>query len=580
MRYSVPLSSGFLRMPPQEPTEDVPADPSCTPLFQSERPAAVWAIMDTRSLVTSQVDRMHASRPSARAADLASTLVRNTTWNYVGFATNLITNLLLFPFVVGRVGDDLAGVWLLIGSLTGYMGLLEIGIVPSLTQHVASALGRRAPREVNQAASTALFLLLILSVLTLQLFWFVSPFVSMLSLPPDLVAYAKAIIAVSVVGFALRMPLATFQALLLGCQRQDRCNQLWILLALAKAMTTSGLLWLGFSMLAVVAMEAILHLAGSILQYRWVREELPELSLAWRHVDAALAAPLLSLGGTLVVTNLCSLVIEQTDRLVIAAFLPISEVTRYSAGFKLYAFAVAVSTTLVQAAAPLAGLLLGRGDVAAVRTLFLRLTKYTSALAMPLVAALMFAAGPILAAWMGHRFAEARSIAQVLGIGFIATSFNHAGYSVLIAGRRVAPLLWRYFLPQAVMNLALSLWFVNVWGSVGVAWGTTIPALLLQYVFLSYALRAIGVGWRDFTISTVVPVSVTAALAFLPLAVFASRVDPTSPLLAGAVAACSVAYATAFWYRALSPSERHDLLALLAARQQRASPGGTASFLD
>jgi O-antigen/teichoic acid export membrane protein len=517
---------------------------------------------------------MRFSMEPGRAPDLLSALARNTTWNYVGFAANLITNFLLFPFVVAKVGDDIAGVWLLVGSLTGYMGLLELGLVPSLTQFVAGALGRRATRDIDEAASTALFLLLGLAVLALQLLWLVPSFVSFLSVPIGLSTEAEAILAVSVAGFAARMPLATLQALLLGCQRQDRCNQLWVLLALSKALATFVLLSLGLGMLAVVTMEAIVHLSAGLLQYRWVREELPSLSLAWRHVDASLAGPLLSFGGTLVLTNLCSLVIEQTDRLVIAAFLPISEVTHYSAGFKLYALAVAVSTTLVQAVAPLAGLLFGRGDVAALKTLVLRMTKYTAALA--LMAALAFAAGPVLAVWMGPRFVDARFVVQVLGIGFVVTSFNHAGYSVLIGTRRIAPLLWRYFLPQALLNLALSLWFVNLWGAVGVALGTAIPAVVLQYSFLSYLLRETGVGRREFATSTVLPVSAPAAVAFLPLPVLAFRVGPTSLVLIAAVCVCSVAYAGLFWHLALSASERHDFVALLAMKHRRAAPTGSS----
>ena len=58
-------------------------------------------------------------------------LARNTLWNYAGFAINMATSFVLFPFVVGRLGDAAAGIWLLLGSVTGYMGLMELGIVPA-----------------------------------------------------------------------------------------------------------------------------------------------------------------------------------------------------------------------------------------------------------------------------------------------------------------------------------------------------------------------------------------------------------------------------------------------------------------
>src|SRR5262245_15916804 len=62
--------------------------------------------------------------------DVGAVLARNTLWNYLGFAVNLAINFALFPYAVRRLGAGPAGVWLLLGSVTGYMGLLELGIVP------------------------------------------------------------------------------------------------------------------------------------------------------------------------------------------------------------------------------------------------------------------------------------------------------------------------------------------------------------------------------------------------------------------------------------------------------------------
>src|SRR4249920_2317818 len=96
---------------------------------------------------------------SSRPTDVKRVLARNAAWNYGGFVVNVVTNLLLFPYVVRHLGEAASGIWLLLGSLTGYMGLLELGIVPSLTQHVASALGAGNRREVDRTVSTALVVL-------------------------------------------------------------------------------------------------------------------------------------------------------------------------------------------------------------------------------------------------------------------------------------------------------------------------------------------------------------------------------------------------------------------------------------
>src|SRR5689334_13933130 len=161
--------------------------------------------------------------PPSQTSSLKRALVRNTAWNYVGFAVNIFTNFVLFPVVVHGVGEAAAGIWLLLGSVTGYMGLLELGIVPALTQHVAAALGGGARDALDRAVSSAMTVLLVMAVIALQALWAVPAFLTLLHVPASLAHEATLVFTIAIAGVALRMPLAAYQAVLLGCQRQDRC---------------------------------------------------------------------------------------------------------------------------------------------------------------------------------------------------------------------------------------------------------------------------------------------------------------------------------------------------------------------
>jgi O-antigen/teichoic acid export membrane protein len=501
-----------------------------------------------------------------------SILARNTLWNYIGFAVNLVTNLVLFPFVVAKVGEVAAGLWLLLGSVTGYMGLLELGIVPALAQRVASALARDARDEVLQATSTAVAVLAVMAVIAVQTVWFVPGLVTILTVPAEFHHTAVAVFVIAVAGFALKMPLAVPQALLLGSQRQDRCNHLWIVQAVAKALSTALVLILGLGVLAVVAVEALVPLLTCPLQLRWVSAELPYLRLSWRKVSPALARALVSFGGSLAGMSVCSLIIEQTDRLVVGAFRPIADVTHYSAAWKLYVLAYAFPTIILQAVSPLAASFYGCDDTDGLRKLLLRMTKYSAAVALPLTVTLGLTAGTLLHFWMGPGFVDARGVVGVLAAGFAVTSFNHAGYAVLVGTRQIAPTLWIYFIPQAALNLALSLWLVHPLGIVGVALGTAIPAVVLEYPFLRYLLRRFDLRWREFLSAAVRPAVLPALAAFLPLVVVVTTAGPVSGALLIAASACGLFYVGLFWTFSLDNLERHDLIGLARRRLVAADP--------
>jgi O-antigen/teichoic acid export membrane protein len=488
-------------------------------------------------------------------------LVRNTAWNYVGFTVNLATNLLLFPYVVHRIGDAAAGIWLLLGSVTGYMGLLELGLVPSLAQSVAADSGRGDRHGLNEAASTTLAVLCTLATIPLLSLLAVPRLLEILQVPAALQVQARTVFLVAITGFALRMPLAAFQAVLLGTQRQDRCNQLWILIVAAKFLGAVALLLSGYGLVAIVTMEALVHLLAGIPQSRWAFREVPGLKLRPGLVRLARARSLVTFGGTLLVLSVCSLVSEQTNRLVIAGFLPVAMVTYFAAGWKLYQFAYAVPTTLVQAVSPLAAHLHGRGDDAGLRALFLRMTKYTTGLAWPLTLSLGFCAAALLRAWMGPAFAAHYRVVQVLVVAFGVTAYNHVGYSILVGTKRIGPVLWRYQLPQAVMTLALSVWLVGSLGIVGVAIGTTLPAVLLEYVFLQFLLSELRVGWKAFARRVVLPTAGPAVVAFAPLGLAYGLLGVGAIALIGVAALCSAIYAGLFWTLSLDRSERRELIA-------------------
>jgi O-antigen/teichoic acid export membrane protein len=242
--------------------------------------------------------------------------------------------------------------------------------------------------------------------------------------------------------------------------------------------------------------------------------------------------------------------------------LTIEFITYYSAAWKLYMFVFAISTTLVQAVGPVAAALHAHGDVAGLQRLWLRMTKYTAVVAWPLALSLGLTAGPLLHLWVGPVFAQYHHVVQVLLVWFVVTAHNHAAFGVLSAMRRVGPVARRYSVPQAVLNLILSIWLVQQWGIFGVALGTMVPALALEYTFLSFTLAEIGLGWRDVWREVVRPTAVPAISAFAPAIVVYGVVGPQSWWLLPAAAMSSVIFAALFW-RSLRDTERADLIAHL-----------------
>lgn len=497
-------------------------------------------------------------------SSIRASIVRNTIWNYGGFVVNLAVNLLLFPLVVARLGDAATGVWLLISSVSGYMGLLQLGLAPAIGQFAAEYIAKRDDDGLARSVSTALALVVGLGSLAILALPAVPWMLEVFSVPPGLTEAARVAFILGIVGVPMQMPGHVFNAVLSASQRQDRCTQVWMVSLLGKFLGIGVLLTLGYGLVAIMWLETGLIVVTGTLLAIFAFRSTPQLRVSPALVSPDRGRQLVGLGGWIFVNSIGNSIIEQVDRIVIGLFLAVESVTYYSAAWKLYMLVFSMSTTLVQAAGPIAAGFHATEDRRGLQNLWLRMTKYTVALTWPMAASLAMCAGPVLHYWVGPAFAEHYRVVQVLVGTFIVTAHNHAAFSVLGAMRRVAPLAQRYTIPQAVLNLVLSVILVHRFGILGVALGTMLPAILLEYVFLRFVLRELGLPWSDLWVHIVRPTWAPGLAAFAPCLGFYLVVGPQSLWLLPAVAFGSLAYVVLFW-RVLRSEERTDLITHLPA---------------
>ena len=62
---------------------------------------------------------------------------RNVLANWGGYIFTAGVNFFLSPFVVHSLGNSAFGIWTILVSLVGYVGLFDLGIRAAVTRYVA-----------------------------------------------------------------------------------------------------------------------------------------------------------------------------------------------------------------------------------------------------------------------------------------------------------------------------------------------------------------------------------------------------------------------------------------------------------
>src|SRR5947208_15162582 len=84
-------------------------------------------------------------------------IVKNVSSSWFALGTNVVVGFFLWPMIVHRLGDDAAGIWLLIFTITGYYGLFDLGIRSSIVRYASKFAATDDNKELAKLINTSLF---------------------------------------------------------------------------------------------------------------------------------------------------------------------------------------------------------------------------------------------------------------------------------------------------------------------------------------------------------------------------------------------------------------------------------------
>jgi len=419
-------------------------------------------------------------------------LRRNVILIYGVYAATLVSGLVVTPIIVGALGTEQFGIWALIGSILGFIGLLDFGIGPSLIRFAAEQRGRNARSETSELTSTAFAIYLVLAVLSVLLavlLAYMLPFV--VDISDEYVRAAQIAVVVSVGTFVLRFPLGLFSYLLAGQQRYDVLNVANILGAVVYFGLAVLVLYVSDGgLVALAVITAIVTAFRLLLPLLWLRRELPDLHVGRSLVTRRQARELLSFSSRNMLIQVASKVVFSTDVIVVSIILGSVAAGVYGIPAKLFALAFGVGIASTTLLFPLLSELEGADDRERQERYLLAGVRLGLAVVVAVGLPLVFLPDRFLAAWLPSDF-DVDAAAPILAILMVSLLFAQPGHLLaqfLVARGRHGRLAVARLATVAVnllLSIALALW-VGLWG---VAVATLVTEALSAVVVLPYLLR-------------------------------------------------------------------------------------------
>lgn len=418
---------------------------------------------------------------------------RNVLSNFAGTAVALAVGFFLMPFIIHRIGATAYGIWMLVTSVVGYMGLLDVGLAPTLVKKSAELLAKNDKQELNGTVSTIFTLYLLGGIFIGVAIFGMSFFLyQIFNIPPEDINTFKTVLWIVGLQTAFSFPMSIWGGLMRGLQDFHIINGIAVITNLLRAAGTVLLIMFGFGLISLIWLGFGLAVVGWLAGILWVRQRIPYLRIQVLRFESSKVKDLVRFSGVMFIWGIAGTTVHQADRIIIGLFLPIASITIYEVGARISNYSRSVLYSVLSTIMPAASELNAKNERATLQKLYLKGTKYVLVAYTGVVVALLLFGKEFIHLWMGEDFEGSVWVMYALIIGSLYQSQNVVAH-IMLPGMGKLRTFTKVMIAYPIVNIILSVIFVIQWGLIGVALATTLTFIIIETYFIFYIMKVFEV---------------------------------------------------------------------------------------
>lgn len=496
-------------------------------------------------------------------------LIKNSASNMVVPLLKIIIVFIMAPVILKALGNYDYGIWEVVFSVVGYMGILDLGLQPAIVRYVAryNALGNRD--EMHRIYSSSL---LFMAVMSLVMF---GAFAGGALWAPGLLAgdggdHSKYAFFLVIIGVQLMFTFSgsVFECFFEGFQLYNLRNAVTVFNLIVGNTILYILLKNGGGLLTLALLNGIgLSLKYTVYGLLLATRRFGGFRFRAADVSRRTLKELLSFGYKSLIHSVAGRISMATDAIVIGSFLGPVAVTFFVIPANFINHVRNMTWAMTRAFMPLFSDLDARGDRDSSEKVLMTGSRFVLGLILPILTGLSFLGLPFLSRWMGPEYAEQGKWVLYIFIAAYLVQWLNPFSLRLLTGIGRQGLLAKINSVSAALNIVLSVILVQYLGKEGVALGTLIPFVLLEPLLLYYTCRLIGRRVTDYAGEVLLPLLVPNALFALLLWFLTGTIEPGGyPAIFGIGLFSFGVYLLLFYAVSVRRTEKEFLLAKLRAR--------------
>lgn len=429
----------------------------------------------------------------------AAAILKNTAANYVQQFVAVAVFMLLTPFAARQLGTEQFGLWSLMWSMVGVLGLIDMGVSSATVKFIADARGRQAPERVSQLCSTFFWVQSTLALCVMGIAAMIMPFLATIfNIPDHFVRTGVIVFGILSFRVASGMPFGLFAGLLTAHRRQAYASYAKAGGVLAYGVCVFFALKRQPTAITLATCNILVHVVANALIVLLACRTVPDFSIRPSKFSRGLVKEISSFSGAAFMVQVSSLLYTRVDTFIIQRILALASVARYSVAMQTVSRGSRFCYQLNSALIPLVAEMKGADDQQAIRLVLRKATKLNAALTTPLMGGLIWLTGDLIHSWMGPEFASSILPLRLLaGAAWIDAICSVSATVLTMTGHQKT--MARLTIAAQLLNVGLTLMLIRHFGIGGVAFASLVAGATSSIVTLGYTVRVLHISpWRTY----------------------------------------------------------------------------------
>ena len=490
------------------------------------------------------------------------------------FLTNVVS-LVFTPYMLGKLGQVEYGLYALIGSLMGYLGLLTFGMGGTLIRYIARYRGAGEKEKEENLLAMALLVYAVISMITVLvglMLWYCLP--SMFpKLTHEELSKAKTMFAILVFSAAVTLPGAIFIVVQAAYERFIFSRVCSIVLFIVRTVALVILLFLGYKAITIVVVDAILALVTLVINVYYVMRTM-RINIRYHTLDTPLLKEIFVFSFWIFVGMIIDQLYWKVGQTLLGITSGPSVVAVFAIAVQMAGYFIILSTSISGMFVPRAAVMdTQQADGEAMTNMMIKIGRF-QLMVMGLAFVGFVCLGHIfLLNWLGADYVPVWGLTLIMVTPLLLPLTQNFGLAVLLAKNK-HKMRSIIYVAIACFSAGVGYFLSLRWGGMGMAIGTAMALFLGQGIAINlYYHYGIGLNiprfFREMAKGLLPALLVSGGIGYLLVSQLPGNGWFGFLYKSGALV---FVYTTAMWFFGMKREEKEIVTSLLKRTQTPQAP--------